>query len=210
MRDKRKYADGKKRNYLFEEIANNFYVLYDKKNSLRARINYDDLIKRFVPIKQGVQSRTILNYINYFNLLNKGFVHDFTPTKFEQKSVFISKKPLWDSLTDKSKVPSIYLPNPREEYHLSETRSIPALSNCMIYFTPKYEICYQNLLLKNEKLKTIIVFDTEADKIYQMLQDKIRFGFNIIVLSNGYSPLKNPSIPCWNWFKEELNIVNGL
>jgi len=210
LRDKRKYADGRKHNYLFKGVRNNYYILHDKKGSLEAKIKYDDLIKKFVPIQKGVQARTISNYINFFKELNNGFAHEFTPTKFEQKLVFISKKPLWDSLSEKSKIPSIYLPNPREESHLSETRSIPALSDCMIYFTPKYEVCYQNLLLKNEKIITIIVFDTEEDNIPQMLQDKVRFGFNIIVLSNSYSPIKNPSIPCWNWFKEELNIVNGL
>jgi len=210
LRDKRKYADGKRKNYLIEEASNNSYVLYDKKNSLRAEISYDELIKKFIPITQGVQSKTILNYINFFKQLNNGFLHDFTPTKFEKKSVFISKRPLWDNLIEKNKIPAIYLPNPREESLLSESRTIPALSDCMIYFTPKYEVCYQNLLLKNEKLKTIIVFDTEADKIPQMLQDKIRFGFNTIVLSNSYSPVKNPLIPCWNWFKEELKIVNDL
>jgi hypothetical protein len=80
----------------------------------------------------------------------------------------------------------------------------------MIYFTPKYEVCYQKLLLKNEKIKTIVVFDTEASKIQQMLQDRSKFGFNIIVLSNSYIPVKYTAIPCWNWFKEEINIVNSL
>ena len=63
---------------------------------------------------------------------------------------------------------------------------------------------------KGEKIKTIIVFDTEADKIEQMLQDKVRFGFNLIVISNSFSPLKTGAIRCWNWFREELEIINAL
>jgi len=210
LRDRRKYADRKKHNYIFTGVRGEYYILKDIKGCLEAEIKYDDLVIKFVPIKKGVQARTINNYVNFFKDLNNGFLHDFTPTKFEKKSVFISKKPLWDSLTDKSKIPSIYLPNPREESHLSETRSIPALSDCMIYFTPKYEVCYQNLLSEGEKIKTIVVFDTEEDKIQQMLQDKVRFGFNLIIISNTYSPMKIAQIPCWNWYKEELQIIDEL
>lgn len=171
--------------------------------------NYDRLTKGYVKVNTGVSERTIKNYFAFFKKLNNE-KSDFPRIKFEQKSVFISKKPLWDSLKEKSKIPSVYLPNPREEDHLTETRSIPALSDCLIYFTPKYEVCYHNLLSKGEKIKTIVVFDTEADKMQQILQDKVRFGFNLIVLSDSYLPLKSPSIPCWNWFKEELKIVNDL
>lgn len=113
-------------------------------------------------------------------------------------------------MADKNKIPSTYLPNPREENNVSEIRSIPALHDCLVYFTPKYEVCYQNLLLKNEKIKAIVLFDTEVDQIEQILQDKPRFGFNIIVISNSFSPVKNQAIPCWNWFKEEIEIVNAL
>jgi hypothetical protein len=126
------------------------------------------------------------------------------------KSVFISKKPLWDSLTIKNKIPSTYYPNPREESHLTETRSIPALSDSMIYFTPKYEVCYHQLLQKGEKIKTIVIFDTEADKLNQIMQDQIKYKFNLLVLSNSNTPTKSDLIPSWNWFKEELEIINAL
>lgn len=172
-------------------------------------LSYDKLIKGYVKVDLGISEKTIKNYFNFFEELNNES-SEFLKTNFEMKSVFISKRPLWDSLNIKSKIPSIYLPNPREESHLSEQKSIPALSECMIYFTPKYEVCYQKLLLKNEKIKTIVVFDTEANKIQQMLQDRSKFGFNIIVLSNSYTPIKYNAIPCWNWFKEEINIVNSL
>jgi len=174
-------------------------------------INYDRLTKNFVKVDTGkcISERTIKNFFAFFQNLNNE-KSDFPRINFDKKNVFIAKKPLWDYLIEKNKIPSTYLPNPREESHLSEIKSIPALSDCLVYFTPRYEVCYQNILLKGETIKTIIVFDTEADKIGQMLQDKSRYGFNIIVLSNSILPLKNQAIPCWNWFKEEVEIVNSL
>lgn len=172
-------------------------------------ITYDRLVKGFVKVDSGVSDRTIKDYFNFFETLNSEKA-EFPRTKFDSKSVFITKKPLWDSLSEKNKIPSIYLPNPREENHLSETKSIPALSDCLIYFTPKYEVCYQQIIQQGKKIKTIIVFDTEAAQIEQMILDKQRFGFNLIVLSNSLSPQKNTSIPSWNWFKEEIDIVNAI
>jgi hypothetical protein len=172
-------------------------------------INYDALAKGFVKIDSGVSEKTIKNYFDFFEDLNNE-KNEFPKTRFEQKSVFIAKKTLWDDLSEKNKIPSVYLPNPREESNSLETRSIPALSDCMVYFTPKYEVCYQNILLKGKKIKTLVVFDTEADKIEQMLHDKARWGFNLIIISNSDYPEKNTAIHCWNWFKEEIEIVNAL
>ncbi|GAB4451627.1 MAG: hypothetical protein OHK0036_12280 [Bacteroidia bacterium] len=174
-------------------------------------ITYDRLTKNYVKLKEdkGISERTIKNYFNFFENLNKEKC-EFPRLNFDRKIVFISKKTFWDSLNIKSKIPSIYLPNPREENHLSEIKSIPALTDCLVYFTPKYEVCYQNILLQNKRLKSIIVFDTEVTSIEQMLLDKQRFGFNLIILSNSLNPQKNNSIPCWNWFKEEVELVNAL
>ena len=93
---------------------------------------------------------------------------------------------------------------------MTEKRSIPALSDCMIYFTPKYEVCYQQLLQKGEKIKTIVIFDTEADKLNQIMQDQLKYKFNLLVLSNSNTPIKSHLISYWNWFKEELEIINAL
>lgn len=174
-------------------------------------LNFDRLAKYYVKIDtgKGISEKTIKSYFNFFEKLNNE-KSDFPKINFEMKSVFIAKKPLWDSLNEKSKIPSTYYPNPREENEVSETKSIAALSNSIIYFTPKYDVCYRNILQKGEKIKTIVIFDTEGDKIPQILQNKVRFGFNLIILSNSYSPLKNESIPCWNWFKEEIEIVDAL
>lgn len=174
-------------------------------------ITYERLTKNYVKLKKGtgISEKTIKNYFDFFENLNKE-KPEFPRLNFDRKSVFISKKTLWDSLNVKNKIPSIYLPNSREENHLSEIKSIPALTDCLIYFTPKYEVCYQNILLQKKRLKSIIVYDTEASSIEQMLLDKPKFGFNLIILSNSLTPHKNKSIPCWNWFKEEIELVNAL
>ncbi|MCO5293262.1 MAG: hypothetical protein M9959_16185 [Chitinophagaceae bacterium] len=181
--------------------------------ALLSGINYDRLTKNFVKVDagKGISEKTIKNYFAFFEELNKE-KNEFPITNFEKKTVFIAKKPLWDSLPNRNKIPCAYLPNPREDNNATETRSISALQDCLAYFTPKYEVCYSNILTKNEKVKTIVVFDTEAEKIEQMISDQSRFGFNLIVLSNSdYSKLiKSQSIPCWNWFKEEMEIVNAL
>jgi hypothetical protein len=172
-------------------------------------IDYDKITKGFVKVDSGVSEKTIKNYFDFFTKLSNQS-SDFPRSNFDMKSVFISKKPLWDSLGIKNKIPSTYFPNPREESHLTETRSIPALSDCMIYFTPKYEVCYQQLLQKGEKIKTIVIFDTEADKLNQIMQDQLKYKFNVLILSSSNAPTKSQLIPCWNWFKEELEIIDAL
>lgn len=212
LRDKRKYADGKRHDFIIISINNEKYLLEDIRTKQKIEPKYDSLVRNFIPIGQGTRQTTLQGYTKFFSDLNNGLKLDFTPTNFERKTVFIAKKPLWDSLPNRNKIPCAYLPNPREEQNASSIRSIPALQDCLAYFTPKYEVCYSNILLRNEKVKTIVVFDTEADKIEQMVSDKNRFGFNLIIVSNSdFSKLlKSQSIPCWNWFKEEIEIVNAL
>lgn len=208
LRDLRNYRDGKKHYSVIDRVSNDTFYLQDTKTKAKSPFKYDKLVKNFIPVEKG--SRQLKGYTQYFSDLNGGMKIDFTPTNFEKKTVFIAKKPLWDCLPHRNKIPCAYLPNPREENTASETKSIPALQDCLAYFTPKYEVCYQNILSKDEKIKTVIVFDTEADKMEQILQDKSRFGFNLIVISNSYFPVKIEAVPCWNWFKEEIEIVNAL
>lgn len=172
-------------------------------------ISYDKLSKGYVQIDSGVSETTIKNYFEFFKGLNKK-VNDFPQTYFEQKAVFIAKKTFWDELTIKGKIPSIYLPNPREENDHHETKSIPALPDCIMYVTPKYEICYQDILQKGKKINTIVVCDTELDEIEKIIQDRNRFGYNIIVLTNSVNPTKSTQVLCWNWFREEGEIINSL
>ena len=172
-------------------------------------ISYDKLSKGYVKINSGVSEATIKNYFDFFKDLNKK-INDFPQTNFEKKAVFIARKNFWDKLSIKGKIPSTYLPNPREESDHHETKSIPALPDCIMYVTPKYEMCYQDILKKGKRINTIVVCDTELDQINQMLQDRNKFGFNIIVLTNSMSPLKSNQIPVWSWFKEEIEIINSL
>ena len=208
LRDLRKYRDGKKHYLVIDRIDNQTFYLQDAKTKATSSFSYDKLLKFFIPVEKG--SRQLKSYTKYFSDLNGGIKTDFTPTNFEKKIVFIAKKTLWDCLPNRNKIPCAYLPNPREENNATEIKSIPALQDCIAYFTPKYEVCYQNILSKDKKVKTVIIFNTEADKIEQILQDKSRFDFNLIVISNSYTPAKNEAIPCWNWFKEEIEIVNAL
>lgn len=210
LRDKRKYRDGKKHDFIIIDIKNEIYVLEHLKQKYPLPIKYDFLVKNFIPIQQGTRQATLIAYTKYFSDLNKGLKLEFTPTNFEKKIVFIAKKPLWEFLSERSKIPSVYLPNPNDGNDIHPIKSIPALSDCLCYFTPKYNLCYDNLLLKKVNIKTIVVFDTEAINIQQMLLDKQRFEFNLIILSNSLTPQKNNSIPCWNWFKEEVELVNTL
>lgn len=210
LRHKKKYADGKKHDYIVKSIGNGTFLLEDIKNKAQQDLRYDDIIKNFIPIEQGTKHSTLQGYTNFFSGLNDDLSLDFIPTNFEKKCVFIAKKPLWDCLPSRKKIPCTYLPNSREENDDSEIRSIPALQDCLIYVTPKYEVCYQNILSKGEKVKAIIIFDTEADRVAQILQDKARFDFNLIVISNSFLPVKNHNVPCWDWFREEMEILNSL
>jgi hypothetical protein len=172
-------------------------------------INYHKISTGYVKVHAGISEKTIKNYFNFFKSLNSEPV-EFPKTHFDRKSVFIGKKTLWDHLSIKNKIPSVYLPNPREENNVTETRSIPALSDNIMYFTPKYEVCYQKLLAKNEKIKSIVIIDTETDKIPQVLQDKTKYSFNLIILTNSLVVPKSEQVPCWNWFKEEINLINSI
>lgn len=79
-----------------------------------------------------------------------------------------------------------------------------------MYFVPKYKVCYDNILLQGKIIDTVVVYNTEETEIEQIIQDKNRFGFNLIVITNTTSPTKCSQVPCWNWFKEEAIIINTL
>jgi hypothetical protein len=216
VRDKLKRIRDNQYYEIIEVYQNNYtirQVLRKTKNqeapAIIPNIDYDKITKGFVKVDVGVSEKTIKNYFDFFIKVNNQN-SDFLRSNFGMKSVFIAKRTLWDDLGIKKKIPSTYLPNPREENHVTETRSIPALSDCMIYFTPKYEVCYEQLLQKGKKIKTIVIFDTEVDKLNQIMQDQFKYKFNVIVLSNSTTPIKSELIPCWNWFKEELSIIDAL
>ena len=187
------------------------YKLRSIKGALEFDQSYDDLIIKFIPVTQNTHSQTTKGYTSYFENLNRGLdVHGFTPTYFDRKSVFIGPKAFYDSLDVKNKIPITYFPNPHVEGNIHETKSIPALPDSIMYFASKYEVCYEQILKQDKKIDTLVLCDTNEDKIEQIVQDRARYGFNLIVLTNTNEPSKYSQIPCWNWFKEEIEMVNSL
>lgn len=197
--------------FKIRQIENGRYSLWNERYSLTWEKSFAELVERFIPVTQKAQNETLTGFISFFEKINGKQVHDFIPTYFERKSVFIAPKTFYDTLEIKNKIPTIYFPNPREESNPHETKSIPALPDSMMYVVPKYDVCYQKLLLpRKTKIDTIVVFNTEEEKIQQIINDKQQYGFNLIVLSNTTEPAKSNQVPCWNWFKEEIEIVNSL
>jgi len=178
-------------------------------SAVRSDLTYDKLSKEYLKISSGISETTIKNYFKFFESINNK-MNEFPQTHFEKKVVFIARKLFWDELDVKNMIPSTYLPNPREEDDHHEVRSIPALPDCIVYVTPKYEVCYQDILRKNKKVHTLIVCDIEEDRLDQILNDRVRFGFNLIVVTNKKTPMKRNQLHCWNWFKEEVEIINSL
>lgn len=191
-------------------IQNNKYKLWNEKFSITWEKTFAELVEKFIPVTQKAQNGTLTRFILFFEKLNGKQVHDFTPTYFDRKSIFIAPKSFYDSLEVKNKIPTTYFPNPREEGISTETKSIPALPDSIMYFVPKYKVCYEKILLTGKRIDTVVVYDTEETEIGQIIQDKSRFGFNLIVITNKAEPIKCDQVPFWNWYKEETDLVNML
>lgn len=196
--------------FTVKKLPDGRFRLNNAKFELTLEKSFDELVQKFIPLTQNAHNETLKNFTSYFEKLNGKQVHDFTPTYFERKSVFIAPKTFYDSLEEKNKIPTTYFPNVREESNPHESKSIPALPDSIIYFAPKYKVCYDKILTQGKKIDTIVVFDTEENEIEQIIQDKNRFGFNLIALTNTTELMKAGQIPCWNWFKEETEIINSL
>ena len=214
IRSKHKYRIGGPKathlDFVIKRILGKEYELRNEKQSITIKVSFDSLVRDYIPLTQNAHDHTIERFLSYFDELNGKKVFDFTPTYFERKSVFIAKKTFWDALSIKGRIPTIYFPNPREESDHSEIKSIPPLPDCLMFVTPKYDICYSMILTSGKKIDNIVLCDTEEDNIQQILQDKNRFGFNIVVLTRSFSPLQIEQIPCWNWFREEKELLNSL
>jgi hypothetical protein len=191
-------------------ISNDKYVLLNEKFSFTWEKSFSQLVEKFIPVTQKAQNETITRFTTFFEKLNGKQVHDFTPTYFERKSVFIAPKTFYDSLEVRTKIPTSYYPNPREEINPHEIKSIPALPDSIMYVVSKYKECYDKIIRQGKKIDTIVVCDTEEKEIEQIIQDRNRFSFNLIVLTNMTNPIKYSQVPCWNWYKEEIDIVNSL
>ena len=196
--------------FTLKKLPDGRFKLYNKKFELTIEKKFDELVQQFIPLTQNAHNATLKKFTSYFETLNGRQIHDFTPAYFERKSVFIAPKTFYDSLEVKNKIPITYFPNPREESNPHETKSIRALPDSIMYFVPKYKVCYDKIFRQGKKIDTVVVYDTEETEIEQIIQDKNRFGFNLIVITNSTNPIKCSQVPCWNWFKEEIDIINSL
>ena len=126
--------------FKIQSIQNDKYKLWNEKHSIIWEKTFAELVEKFIPVTQNAQNETLTRFTSFFEKLNGKQVHDFTPTYFDRKNVFIAPKTFYDSLEVRNKIPTTYFPNPREESTPHETKSIPALPDSIMYFVPKYII----------------------------------------------------------------------
>lgn len=197
--------------FKIKQIKDKEVTLRLKKSSTKCSMHerflkLDSLLKHYIPVIQNAQDKTLKKYQNYFDAIN---THGFLPTFFSKKVAFIIPKSIWDNLEKKAYIPSIYLPNSREDNHTT-IKSIPALEDCIAYFTPRYEVCYEQLLVKGTKIDTLVICDTELNVIPQIIQDQSNYNFKLIILTNDYEPHKFNGVCSWNWNKEEIDLLETL
>lgn len=135
--------------------------------------------------------------------------YGFIPINFERKIVFIGKKNLWDILFYKEKIPTIYLPNSHNEKQ-TKIKSMPELEDCIAYITPKYEICYEEILRKQIYIDTIIVYSADKNCISQIIQDQSTYKFKLIILTNDLEVQKYNGLTLWDWKKEEIELMEKI
>jgi hypothetical protein len=193
--------------YKISKFTNNCYTIIGCEDAslVLSGIKYDSLVKNYTPITQNSQERTIKKYEDFFKSKNS---HGFLPTNFSKKILFIGKS-VWDKLENKDKIPTTYLPNTREENDHAPKKSIPALTDCIVYVLPKYSACHEQIFQKGIGIDTIVFCGADESSIQQMLQDQNIHKFKAILLSNGQTPISTNLI-CWNWFKEEIDLIEAL
>lgn len=205
-RHKTKY---KKYTFKIIECSKNNIVLKDQEKGLSiSKVDEESLFKNYWPA-QNRNVQPIKKYRDFFKGYSEWFnIFGTIPTHFSKKVVFISSKATWETCR-KHCAPSIYLPNKREDGQVL-IKSIPALDDCIAYFTHKYEVCFEQLLDRGKHIDTVVLCDTDLDTIPQILQDQARFNFKLIIVSNRTDNLRFNGILSWNWKKEELNLLEQL
>jgi hypothetical protein len=200
-------GENSKNIYVIIAINGNEYTLTKEKDSsnLKVTSTFDKLKRNYTEIQQSTRNSTLSKFDCFFKDIN---TYDFTPQHFSKKLVLIAGQTMWNNLKNKNCIPSIYLPNTREGEQTIR-KSIEALEDCIAYITPKYEVCYDEILKKNIAVDTIIVCDTDLDNIPQIIQDKNKYDFNLIVLSNKIGQTNLNGTFFWNWQKEEIELLEG-
>lgn len=195
-------------NFELTSYANGVVTLTDKKSGTKKTPNEENLYRNYWPA-QNRNVQPIKDYRDFFKDYSEWFnTFGTIPTNFSKKVVFISSKIIWE-LCKKHHTPSIYLPNKREDCQ-AQIKSIPALDDCIAYFTPKYEVCFEQLLEHGKSIDTIVLCDTDLDFIPQILQDQAKYNFKLVILSNRNDNVRYNGVLSWNWKKEELNLLNSL
>ncbi len=133
--------------YRIIEINGNSYILTKEKDSSNLKITatFDSLKRNFVEIQKSTRNTTLSKYRDYFEKHNE---YGFLPTHFSKKLILIAGQTIWNNLENKNCIPTTYLPNTRDGDQ-TELKSIEALEDCITYITPKYEVCYEEVLKKN-------------------------------------------------------------
>ncbi len=172
-------------------------------SNLKITASFDSLKRNYVEIQKSTRNTTLSKYRNYFESIIK---YGFLPTHFSKKLVLIAGQTIWNNL--KTKIVS-----PRLTYQIqgmtiqTELKSIEALEDCIAYITPKYEVCYEEVLKKNIAIDTIVVCNTDLISIPQIIQDQARYNFRLIALSNESEVKKTGNITLWDWQKEEVELL---
>lgn len=206
--DKLKRKEEKGKNvYIIKEIKGLEFSLVkekDKNNTKIPIITFDKLKRNFIQVKQSTRNSTLSKFNDFFEKVND---YGFLPTHFSKKIVLIAGQTIWNNLKKKDCIPSIYLPNTRENEQTTK-KSIEALDDCIAYVTPKYYVCYEEILRKNIAVDTIIVCNTDLALVSQIIQDQSKYHFKLIILSNESEILKNNNFTLWNWHKEEIDLLD--
>jgi len=205
-----KWKHKKNPQYNFEvtSFINGIVTLSDKKTGTKKTPNEENLYRNYWPA-QNRNVQPIKEYRDFFKDYSEWFnTFGTIPTHFSKKVVFISSKSIWEACR-KHCTPSIYLPNKRED-NQSVIKSIPALDDCIAYFTPKYEVCFEQLLDRGKQIDTVILCDADMEAIPQILQDQAKFNFKLVILSNKNDNSNFNGVLSWNWKKEEIELLEQL
>lgn len=177
----------------------------DESHTIIPDCSFDQLKRNYTQIKQNTRNSTLLKIDDFFRNINE---YGFLPTHFSKKLVLIAGRTIWNNLKNKDRIPSVYLPNTREGEQTIK-KSIEALDDCITYVTPKYDICYEEILIKTIAVDTIIVCNTDLAALSQIIQDQSKHRFNLIILSNESEVPKINNMTLWNWYREEIDLLES-
>jgi hypothetical protein len=204
--DRLKRTNEKRENtYSITEITGSVYILTKEKdiNNTKLQATFNSLKRNYVKIQQPVKNSTLLNYKNHFKNINK---YGSLPTHFTKKLVLIAGQTIWNDLSNRNCIPSIYLPNTRESEQTTK-RSIEALEDCITYVTSRYEVCYESILKKGISVDTIVACNTDLGTLPQIISDQLKYHFKLIVISSESGVQRFNNINLWKWQKEEIELL---